>query len=243
MIDSDLTLSTVLVDVELPDPEPLPAELIRTLSPLRVVLLGWFPVPEQTSPAQARNQFRQESQATLDRIAHRFMEVGTDVTVRLVFTGDEFDTINRVSTEEECDAVLIPGPMEQLRRILVPMRGGYNIKQIAFLVATLAQRDSPTVTLFSVLEDEETDASMREDVLEPTAAQMREHGVDADLIEFETVAADDPVETIVERSSEYDLMVLGETEPSVREVLFGSVPARIADRAPVPVILMRHENA
>jgi|APHM01.1.fsa_nt_gi Universal stress protein family. len=242
MMDSSSAPSSILVDVELPDPEPLPSALVRVLSSLRVVLLGWFSVPEQTSPAQARDQFGAEAENTLDAAARRFEDAGADVTTRLVFTGDEFDTISRVSMEESCDAVLVPGPVEQLRRVLVPLRGIQNVREIAPFVADLCQDGTADVTLLHILEDEETVASSREDVLEPAAEMMRDHDIEAGLIELESVAADDPADTIVEWAGEHDLAVLGETKPSVREVLLGTVPERIVTNVNIPVIVVRHED-
>ena len=241
MMDSPSPLSSILVDVELPDPEPLPSELIRVLSSLRVVLLGWFSVPEQTSPAQARDQFREEARATLDEVARRFEEAGTEVTTRLVFTGDKFDTLSRISTEEACDAVLIPGPIEHLRRLLVPLRGLYNVQRIVPFIADLIQ-DSPTtdVTLLHVLADDDTDADA--DLFDPVVAQLAAHDVDTELVERRTIAADAPAGTIVDEAANYDLVVLGETKPSVREVLFGTVPERIVRAVDVPVVVVRHED-
>lgn len=242
MMDSPSAPSSILVDIELPDPEPLPPELIRVLSSLRVVLLGWFSVPEQTSPAQARDQFGTEAEATLDEAARQFEEAGADVTTRLVFTGNEFETISRISVEESCDAVLIPGPVEQLRRVLVPLRGIQNVREIAPFVADLCQDGTAEVTLLHILEDEETVEASRKDVLEPAAEMMRDHGIKASLLELDSVAADDPADTIVEWAGNHDLVVLGETEPSVREILFGTVPERIVTSVKIPVIVVRHED-
>ena len=244
MTDPAPSLSSILVDVELPDPEPLDPELIRALSSLRVVLLGWFAVPEQTSPAQAREQFRAEAQAALDTVAQRFEDAGADVTTRLVFTGDQLDTISRISVEENCDAVLVPAPADRvsLRRVLVPLRGLHNARRIAPFVADLVQDQTTDVTLLHVLEEDETADASRTDVLEPAAEMMRAHGIDADLLRLDARATDDPATAIVERSGEYDLVVLGETKPSVRAILFGTVPEQIVEQAQVPVIVVRHED-
>lgn len=242
MTESTLPPSSILVDVELPDPEPLSSDLIDVLASLHVVLLGWYAVPEQTSPEQARDQFGDDAQAALDAVVRRFEEAGATVRTSLVFTGDKFDTLGRVSTEEVCDAVLIPGPMTHLHRVLVPLRGLYNAKRIAPFVADLIQDGTTDVTLFHVLEKGETEAAAREEVLEPTAELMKEHGISAGLLRLETVHAEDPAETIVDLSSDYDLVVLGETKPSVREILLGTVPERIAKAVEVPVIVVRHEE-
>ena len=240
MMDLPPAPSSILVDLELPEPAPLPSALVRVLSSLRVVLLGWFSVPEQTSPAQARDQFGAEAENMLDAAARRFEEAGAEVTTRLVFTGDELDTISRVSVEESCDAVLIPGPVEQLRRVLVPLRGIQNVREIAPFVADLCQDGTARVTLLHVLEGDETTAASREDVLEPAAEMMRSAGIKAGLLELNSVAADSPADTIVEWAGEHDLVVLGETEPSVREVLFGTMPEQIVEAVNVPIIVVRH---
>ncbi len=232
--------SSILVDVELPEPESLAPALIDALSPLRVVLLGWFSVPEQTSPAQARDQFGAEAEDTLGAAARRFEEAGAEVTTRLVFTGDELDTISRVSVEESCDALLILGPVEQLRRVLVPLRGIQNVREIAPFVADLCQDGTARVTLLHILEGDETTAASREDVLEPAAERMRSAGIEAGLLELNSVAADSPADTIVEWAGEHDLVVLGETQPSVREVLFGTMPEQIVEAVNVPIIVVRH---
>ncbi|MCS4097054.1 universal stress protein [Salinibacter ruber] len=240
MMDLPPAPSSILVDLELPEPAPLPSALVRVLSSLRVVLLGWFSVPEQTSPAQARDQFGAEAENMLDAAARRFEEAGAEVTTRLVFTGDELDTISRVSVEESCDAVLIPGPVEQLRRVLVPLRGIQNVREIAPFVADLCQDGTARVTLLHVLEGDETTAASREDVLEPAAERMRSAGIGAGLLELNSVAADSPADTIVEWAGEHDLVVLGETQPSVREVLFGTMPEQIVEAVNVPIIVVRH---
>ena len=241
MTDSSRGPSSILVDVELPDPEPLSPMLIETLASLRVVLLGWFAVPEQTSPAQARDQFGDEMQETLDAVARRFEAAGAEVTIRLVFTGDKLETLTRISTEEDCDAVLVPGPLDELRRVLVPLRGLENAHQIAPFVADLCRDDTAAVTLLHVVEEGETETSSRENVLRPAAAWMQDRGLDPDLLELDAMAADGPADTIVDRAAAYDLVVLGETKPSVREVLFGKVPERIVKAADVPVIVVRHQ--
>lgn len=252
MTRSETAPASILIDVELPDPTPLSPALVELLASLRVVLLGWYAVPEQTSPEQARDQFEAQAAAALDRIARPFKEAGAEVTQRLVFTGDQLDTISRVSTEEECDAVLMPATMERLERILVPLRGLHNARRIAPLVADLVQGSTTAqdgaaiqegateVTLLHVLEQDESDADSREQVLQPAADLIAEEGIDASLLTLDTVVAEDPAGSIVDIAANYDAVVLGETKPSVREILFGSVPEQIVESVQVPVIMVRH---
>ncbi len=243
MTDSEAAPSSILVDVELPAPTPLPEELVAALAPLRVVLVGWYPVPEQTTPAQARDQFEEEAQSALDVVARRFEAAGAEaVASRLVFTGDKFDTFTRISTEEACDAVLIPGPIEHLRRLLVPLRGLENARHILPFVADLVRGSSGTtdVTLLHVLEEGEVEGTAQKELLGPAVKQLAAHGVDTELVERRVLATDDPARSIVKVAGHYDLVVLGETQPSVRSILFGTVPERIVQAGNLPVVVVRH---
>lgn len=240
--------SSILVDVELPDPAPFSSDLVDVLASLRVIVLGWYAVPEQTNPEQARDQFGKQAAAALDAVAEQFRAAGAEVTTRLVFTGNKFDTLTRISTEEDCDAVLLPGPMRPLQKVLVPLRGMPNAARIAPFVADLirdssaGQHGTTDVTLLHILDDEEAEAAAREDVLQPAADLMTNHGIDAGLLRLETAASDDPADTIVETSKDHDLVVLGETEPTVRDILFGTIPERVVKTAQVPVVMVRHEE-
>jgi nucleotide-binding universal stress UspA family protein len=236
------SLSSLLVDVELPDPDRLSPALVDLLASLRIVLVGWYAVPEQTTPAQARDQFGAQAQAALARVAQPFEAAGASVTSRLVFTGDELDTISRISAEEDCDAVLLPAPMPRLRRVLVPLRGVPNADRIAALVADLVQDGGPDVTLLHILETDETAAEAEAQVLGPAADHLAAHGIEGDHVRHEIVASDEPSDTIIEWAADHDIVVLGETEPSVREVLFGTVPERIVNALSVPVIVVRHAD-
>jgi len=178
----------------------------------------------------------------LDKIAEPFRRAGAEVEPRLVFTGNELETISRISTEEHVDAVLIAGPMKDVRQVLVPLRGVQNAGRIATFVADLVNTPETKVVLLHVMEEEEDEASIREDVLEAMTKQMIDRGLSADAIRHKVVVSDDPGQTIIERSVQSDIVVLGETEPSVREVLFGSVPEQIAHYAHVPVLVVRHEE-
>lgn len=240
MTDSVTFPSSILIDVELPDPAPLPPVLLELLASLRIVLVGWYAVPEQTSPAQARDQFGAEAEAALAQMAQEFEARGATVETHLVFTADEMDTISRISSEEDCDAVLIPAAIEDLHRLLVPIRGLHNAQRIAPVVADLVRDGTTNVTVVHILEEDETEESARATVLKPMADRMTERGIDAGIVQLETLAADDPGDTIVRLAANYDTVVIGETKPSVREILFGGVSEQIAQSTEVPVIVVRH---
>ena len=238
--DAPFPLSSILVDVELPNPAPFSPALIDILSSLRVVLIGWYSVPEQTSPQQARDQFGEEARVALRSIAESFEETGGTVQTHVVFTPNQLDSLRRLSDEYRCNAVLIPAAMPHLKRILVPLRGLQNATSIVPFVADLVQDGTTDVTLFHILEENEAPEEAQETLLRPAAERMEDRDIAAGLIHREVMRADDPAKAIVEKARDFDLVVLGETKPSVREILFGTVSETIARASNVPVIVVRH---
>ncbi|PEN12236.1 universal stress protein [Longibacter salinarum] len=234
------TPSSILIDVELPDPSPLPPALVKLVSSLRVVIVGWYEVPEQTSPEQAREQFEDEAGDALQEIATPFEEAGADVTQRLVFTGNVFDTVSRISVEENCDAVYIARPAKQLQNVLVPLRGTHNIEEIMAFVADLLKERETKVTMLHVIEKGESEEKVLSQIIEPARARITDQGIDDAMLSDRLIASDDPADVIIEEAEKYDLVVLGETEPTIRDILFGTVPERIATNSNVPVMVVRH---
>lgn len=231
----------ILVDIELPDPEALSRPLVALMAPLEVVLVGWYAVPEQTSPEQAHDQFSDEARAALDEAAVAFRKAGAEVQTHLVFTGNELATIERISTEQDCDAILIPHPVERLEHLLVPLRGPQNAARIARFVSDLVQDGATDVTLLHVLEEGEEEHDVQR-VLGRISDMMAEAGIQGSLIRLRIEVADDPSTAIIEAAQDYDAVVIGETEPSVREIIFGTVPERIVQKAAVPVMVVRHQS-
>ena len=234
--------SSILVGVELPGPVPLPPALVDLLSSLRVVVVGWYAVPDQTLPAQAREQFGEEAEGALELIARPFEEAGALLDTVLVFFHDRLDTVGRLSREHDCDAVLLAGEMEHLHRLLVPLRGLHNAHYIVPFVADLVRDRTTEVSLLHVLEDDETAEDIRETVLRPAAEQMAARGIDGGLLALDTMAGDDPDEAIVEAAERHDAVVIGESEPSVRDILFGTVPETIVQTAHCPVLVVRNPD-
>lgn len=214
--------------------------LVEFLSPLHVVLLGYFVVPEQTPLDQARDQFGEELAGELDALVNRFGFAGTeDLTTRFVFTNDAAQTMERVANEEECDALLIPAESRGTNRILVPLRSDTNLKMILYFVKSLiADSDVESVTLLTVAETEGA-ADGKDLMLEGARERLEGMGVQQGLVEIRVEVSKDPVARISEVSKDYDVMVMGESEPSVSTLVFGEVPERVGRRADIPVLVVR----
>jgi nucleotide-binding universal stress UspA family protein len=231
----------VLVPFELPDPEPLSPVLVDDLAAMDIVVLGHYGLPEQTPPSAAREQFETGARMTLDALAAPFAEAGSAVTTRLVFGRDRTRTIDRIAVEEGCDAELDPAPTQSIERVLVPTRDAGNLERLTDFVRALVEESTKTVTLFHVLGPDET-REAAEQMLADGRDEITRLGLPADVIDIVVVDEDDPKGAIVDRAGEFDIVVVGETDATTVERIFGELPDRIVARAGTPVLVVRRND-
>lgn len=225
---------TILVPVDISDPEPPELHVLDALEAFEVILLGYFPVPDQAEPALIKHEYENEATTRLHGIAGDRGEV---VEV-LVFTHDRESTIDRVADEYECDAVVTGGDTDRINRVLVPIRGDANIERIVFVVEGLLQRSTATATFFHSVGDDR-ESSQGEFLLRGTVDRLAEYGIDDDRVNWQVSREGDPYSDIIALASEYDLVVLGETDPSLRERIIGELISRIIQNIEIPVLIVR----
>lgn len=237
---SPLMEAQVLVPVLLPDPDPLPAPLEKLLAGLDVMVLGVYEVRRQTAVEQARDQFGEEAEDALERWLQPLRERGSRLESRLVFSQTPMDTIERVAAEQHVDAILVPRPLgeEDTGQILVPVRGEPNADRIARFVTAVADEVGASVLLLHAA-DPDADRDDREQVVATFRERFAAHGLPEDRLAWEIEEAEEPEDTISERSEGYHLIVLGETEPDDPEVVLGRLPRNVARRTQRPVIVVR----
>ncbi|MFC7228358.1 hypothetical protein N0B31_13170 [Salinirubellus salinus] len=225
---------TILVPVDVSEAELPPLDVLDHLGAVEVVLLGYFPVPDQAEPALVRDQHGSTAAERLDAVAAGH---ATHDEV-LVFTHDREATIDRIADEYDCNAVLTAGRATTVDRILVPLRGDVNLDRILGVVADLLLAGDETATLFNSV-PEDTDPSQGELLLMGAVDRLVEYGVDRDRIDWRLGEGGDPQTDIVELGREYDLVVLGETDPSLRERIIGDVLSGIVDALDGPALIVR----
>ena len=230
--------SSILVPVDVSG-DDLPAQpLIDLCRSVDVVLLGYYPVPDQVAPAQLRQDHESEATATLAEMADEFRASGIDVTDVLVFTHNRTDTIDRVADEYGCDAVLALSEVESIERVLVPVRGDTNLERIVSLLAGVMRMSDVSVTFFhSVVED--SDPSHGEFLVRGAVDRLEEAGIDRKRVDWQLSNEESPHDRIIELAREYDLLVLGETKPSLSERILGTVPTRVVDEVDKPAFIVR----
>lgn len=230
---------TVLVPVNAQDPEEPPPALVELLHPHQVLVLGYYPVPDQTSPEQLQAEYGDEAAAAVEKIAEQFAARGASVEPIIVFTRDRRMTIDRVGDENDVDAVLTGGAIgDQLDRILVPLKGDANLERIVTFIGPLLAENDATVTLFNVADSDEEE-SAGEFLLRGAADRLADDGIERDRIEWRQERSGSPGTAIVDAASEMDLIVVGETEPSLRDRLLGDVTDRVITDSTHPVLVVR----
>lgn len=236
----------VLVSVDVPDPEQISPLLIELLRPLRVCLLGTYVVPEQTAPEQAREQFESETSASLGEVAAVFDDAGVEVERQLVFVPDKLEAAERTAVEQDCHAVLLVKPVYSLKRILAAVRPGPMDRRILHVLGDLLRGTDYSATLLYVAAEENDEGGeggreSRREVRLLERELVEQEGVDADRIATRVAVSDDPEPVVEEAARDHDVVLIGETKPSVQEKIFGGFSRRLADGTDRPVLVVRRE--
>jgi nucleotide-binding universal stress UspA family protein len=229
----------VLVPVEVLEGETVPAPLIEALTSLPVVVLGYHVLPEQTPPAQAKLQFEERAREVLAGIQRAFADAGGDCETRLVFTHQSEQTFRRVADETDCDAILLPNPIGTVEDVLVSLRGDdLDPVRVALFTAALVEGTDLEVLLYYAATDEADEDEGRSRL---TAARttLRDAGVPTERIHMDAAVTDAPVRALGDVGSEADIVVMGESAPSLRSYVFGEDQQRVADRSVGPVLVLR----
>ena len=230
----------VLVPVEVLEGESVSESLIAFLAPAEVVLLGYHVLPEQTPTEQASMQFEERARGAVDDIAAVFREAGREVETRVAFTHDRDATVDRVAAEVDATAVLLPNPVGDVEDVVVPIRGAIDTGRLADLVATLLAGSEGSVTLWGLDAEGEFDAAA---AVDRASERLVGRGLDTARIRTEVTEVDAPVRAVVDRSAEFDVIVMGEGGPGLLTSLFGDPAERVAEGAVAPVLVVRERGA
>lgn len=230
----------ILVPVEVLEGQTVPESLVAFLAPSDVVVLGYHVLPEQTPAEQASMQFEERAQEAVDDIAHNFREAGRNVETRVAFTHDSDKTLDRVATEMGATAVLLPNPTGEVEKVLVPLRGAVDVDRLADLVATLLIDSDIGVTLWALTSSEDDlEASA---LLDRAQATLEDRGLSMEQVDVESDEVDSPIRAIVERSGEFDVIIMGEGRQTLLTTVLGDTSERIAEGAVAPVLVVRRRS-
>lgn len=228
----------ILVPLQILEGESLPEGVPELLANAHVVLLGYHVLPDQTAPGQARMQFEERAMDRLDDFEEILLEAGATVDLRLVFTHESQKTLDRISDEEDCLAVLVPKATKPPEDVIVAVRGTVGSDRLARCVAGLFADSDVNVTLFHVATADESDEDAQT-LLDAVADRIVDIGMDADAISTKAAPAGDASDAIAEVAGDYDAVVMGESDPSLITFVFGMRAEQIADQFLGPVLIVQ----
>lgn len=229
---------TVLVPVAVDEEPSLPQGTAALLADAHVVVAGYYEVPEQTATEQAREQFGESAKATLEGLAETLTDAGATVETRLVFTHEAVTTVDRIVYEDDCLAVLVANPVERVDNVLLAVRGLVGLGRNAALVAGLFADRAVDITVYHGHVADEPAAEARGVVAE-TERALRKRGVTPSALETKIEETDEPVAAIAQQAADYDVVVMGETDPSVATVIFGMPADRVVEQFQGPVLVVQ----
>jgi nucleotide-binding universal stress UspA family protein len=229
---------TVLVPVRVLEGEAIPEGVPELLAHGHVILLGYHVIPEQTAPGQAKLQWEDQARERLEDLEQLFLDVGATVDPRLVFTHDAQQTFHRQIREHGAMAVLVPDAVLELEQVLVPVRGTVGSDRLAQVVAGLFGEAGLGVTLLHVADEEESDQDA-ETLLDAVASALVDLGVAESAIETRVERDVEPLDAIVEASQDADVVVMGESDPTLATYFFGMPATQVNEQFLGPVLVVQ----
>jgi nucleotide-binding universal stress UspA family protein len=232
---------TLLVPVDASDPDEPALDLVNLLQPLRVIVLGYYPVPDQAPPRQIRDEYEQDAKDALEGSVQRFAEAGLDFESVLVFTRDRVQSTDRIANEYDADAVLVPGSVESLNEILVSLKDEQNMFRVLEVVGLIMEAGDPEVTLFHA-ESIDKGSAKSELYLRGATDWLAERGLNRESVTWKEPTEETQESELLDLAESHDFVVTGEYEPGIRERVLGEMPNRIHDRTGYPVLVVRKER-
>lgn len=231
----------ILVPIDVSDPDEPALDLIGALRPLRIVLLGYYPVPDQTPPQQIREAYEQDAKDALEASARRFADAGTDLESVLVFTRDRVQTTDRVANEYDCDAVLVTGEVTTLSRVLVSLKDEQNMFRVLDVIRLIMEGNDLEVTLFHA-DSVEQGSARSELYLRGATDWLVEQGLSRESIFWKEPTAETQRSDLLDLAASHDFVVMGEHEPGIRERVIGDLPNSVHDTTGRAVLVVRKER-
>lgn len=235
---------TVLVPVDLSKEGWKNLEPFEVLSSTDVILLGLYPIKDQVSLAQAREQLGDKARERLRTLNEKFESVGVEIESELVFSEDFTDAIDRVAVKKNCNAILTWNQRMVFNRIGVLVKCEHGIDHVINATAWLMIDQDQEMELIHFYErglDDQT-RKERESVLRSSLNYLHDRGIDPDVnqLDLRIEAVNDPQQAMVEAANDYDALIMGETDQTVTSVIFGRRHEEVQEEANGPVLIVRN---
>ncbi len=231
----------ILLPVELKGrgEDDLPSfDLLNNFSRLKLFVLGYRMIPEQTSPQQAREQDDGKFTQELERDIEAIPVEGERIEHDLAYTSDAADLLSRYAEEKHCQAILIHSGIQKVDRLVLPLSrpADFGVRLVTVLRELAETRKRPLLLLLLETEEE----SRWEDDFEAKARTLvARAGLTAEMT-VQHAETDNLVEGLTSTLNKSDLVILRETEGTDRHDLLAHLRDDI--EAPALVVLEVEEE-
>lgn len=232
----------ILLPVEFPNAELPPIDLFKAFRNLKLFVLGYRISPEQTHPEQSEEELDDETREEFENYLNDLSFSSIDTQSKLTYTADYTVLLQNFLEDEQVHALLIPKPMDEMNRILVPIYREDQInRRLATIVRELCNYSQAPVSLFFVVQK---DSEQNIDTLKAGGLKtFLQVGINKSDIKFNSVEVDNVEEAILQISGADDLVVLCESEDDKREKWFASIHENIRVQLESPLLLIFQEKA
>ncbi|MBC7224023.1 MAG: amino acid permease, partial [Anaerolineae bacterium] len=130
-----------------------------------------------------------------------------------------------------------------VRSILVPVAGGPNSRRCVRLAVSMARHGEEGPARLTILHVVPAGSTEREMVRAEQALRYSTADIDYPHMEHKIVPAANVVAAILAEAQGHDLIVIGATEePLFKNLLIGNIADRVAQRAPVTVMIVKRRS-
>ncbi len=244
-ISPEIRAPKILVPVEIPEPTPLPGALLDAFQDLKLLVLGYNIVPEQTSPEQSQEAFEEQASDALESVLEYVKDRDIDVEKNIVFTPELGQTIDRYIREKDCNAVLTAKPISSVERLLVPL---YSKDQINSRLATILHdlslsSDLPVTLAILTSEEKESEEVEEGEELQRKAMRfLRRAGIPDSKIRPTKVDVADISKAVSQLSSDEDVVILAESSTTDRDSFFNTLHDDIEEAVKCPILVVLKED-
>lgn len=189
---------------------------------------------------ETRAVYGDEFISELEAMAERFEERGIRTESDLVFDHDRTTTRQRLAEREDVYALLLPGAVNTLGKVLITSRDLRNVEKRAALLNIVDQDGLISSDLVHIADPDDPEGQAEgEHILQETASILTEAGVPQVQLDREVRTGTDVAFELARAARGHDLVVLGETEQDIGERIFGPVGEYIVEKRDVPVLVVR----
>lgn len=228
---------TVLIPMEFPDPEPLPSTFIDAFTSCKVILLGLYELPADIEPDE-RHRREVKAYNTLYSTAASFVRHGDTADVELVMGQDLEDAPTTIAEERDVDAFLVPNPITTLGHVLIAICDEKFAEPVGEFMSTLHQDILLHTTLLYVAETED-EVDEGEALLKEVEQKVIAAGYPRTRIDTEVRVGKEPSFPISQAAANNDLVIMGETQSSAYNRIFGKVYESVAENTEIPIAVIR----